>query len=304
MCTTFLRCWVLVVALAAVPGRAQSGAAQREVARSPASASPRLIVGSKSSSLPKGWPLVVSVGLAHPSVFGAKAQAPVEGDVLIEAAEGGWDRFLTVEVFLRKNRVRSPVQWPLRKVGSAPRTVKLTAAAPHALFYYVLSAEETAQLDSGQYFIMAKLDTTQGASAKSWKGVKDSAHMLLLTDKTDGPPANKDCGFVLTSYDYLHTIGRDPEALQRLDEFLPDATSGTAAACFAKRAALAEQAGELKLAQELYCKANEDDFVATIALEKSRKEGAQAPCFFSFPSAEDCRRLTDVIRAQSKEERP
>ncbi|WP_141619720.1 hypothetical protein [Myxococcus sp. AB036A] len=246
----------------------------------------------------------MSVGLAHPSVFAANAQAPVEGDILIEASEGGWDRFLTVEVFLRKNRVRSPVQWPLRQVGSAPRTVKLTAAAPHALLYYVLSAEETAQLDSGEYFIMAKLDTTQGASSKSWKGVKESAHVLFLTDKTDGLPADKDCGFVLISYDYLHTTGRGQEALQRLDEFLPEALSGTASACFAKRAALAEQAGDMKLAQELYCKANEDDFVATLALAKSRKEGAQAPCFFTPPFAEDCNRLTDVIRAQAKEKRP
>ncbi|WNZ64574.1 hypothetical protein QEG98_13390 [Myxococcus sp. MxC21-1] len=246
----------------------------------------------------------MTVGLAHPSVFAADAQAPAEGDILIETSEGGWERFLTVEVFLRKNRVRSLVHWPLRKVGLTPSTVKLTAASPHALLYYVLSAEETAQLASGQYLIMAKLDTTQGASARSWKGMQDFAHVLWLTGKSDGMPANKDCGFVLSSYDYLDTIGRDQEALQRLDEFLPGAPSGTASACFAKRAALAEQAGELELAQELYCKADEDDFVATIALERSRKEGTQAPCFVSLPFAEDCRRLTEVVGTQPKDKSP
>ncbi|WIG96209.1 hypothetical protein [Myxococcus sp. SDU36] len=247
----------------------------------------------------------MTVGLAHPRLFAANAQVPAEGDILIEAPEGGWDRFLTVEVFLRKNRVNSPVHWPLRKAGSAPSTVKLTAAAPYVLLHYlVLSAEETAQLASGQYFIMATLDTTQGASDKSWKGLQTFAHVLWLTEKSDGIPAKKDCGFVLNSYEYLHTTGRDKGALQIIDEFLPKAPSGTAFACFAKRAALAEQAGDLKLARDYYFKANEEFFYAVAASERARKEGDLAPHYIVPTFGDDCNRLTEVVGSHPKGQSP
>ncbi|ATB46885.1 hypothetical protein MYMAC_002490 [Corallococcus macrosporus DSM 14697] len=223
----------------------------------------------------------------------------------MEAPEGGWDRLLTVEVFLRKNRVSSLVHWPLHKVGSSPSPVKLTAAAPYALLYsLVLSAEETAQLASGMYFIIAKLDATPGAADKSWKGVQGSDHVLRLTEKSDGLPANQDCGFVLNSYDYLYAMGRNKEALRIIDDVLPKAPVGTAAGCFAKRAALAEEEGDLTLARDLFCKAADDSFVAIITLEKARKDGEQAPFYSSFPFSEDCSRLTEVVGPQPKDKRP
>lgn len=294
-----------MLALTVVPGWAQSGAAQREVAGAPAAALPRLIVGSKISSLPKGWPLVVTVGLAHPSLFAANARASAEGDIVMEAPEGGWDRLLTVEVFLRKNGEKLLVHWPLRKAGSRPGTVKLTAAAPYVLLHHiVLSAEETAQLASGQYFIIARLDATPGAADKGWKGVQGSDHVLWLTEKSDGMPANEDCGFVLNSYEYLSAIGRDEEALRLIDDFLPKAPVGVAAACFAKRAALAEAAGELTLARDLSCKAAEDSFVAIRASEKARKDGEPAPYYARSTFTEDCGRLTEVVGPQPKDKRP
>ena len=198
MRTAFLRGWFLVVVLAVVPGWAQSGAEERAVAGVTGSRLlPSLIVSSTLSPA-KGMAIGRDRRSGASECVRGEGAGTREGDILIEASEGGWDRFLTVEVFLRKNRVTSPVQWPLRKVGSAPRTVKLTADAP-----YVLSTTSSCRRRRRR-----SLSPGSTSSWRSWvrrrvpplkvgRECRDSARGALADRKSDGLPANEGCGFVL-----------------------------------------------------------------------------------------------------------
>ncbi|WP_338870101.1 hypothetical protein [Myxococcus stipitatus] len=236
------------------------------------------------------------MGLLHPNID-RPVEKPLSGYTFsIEALNGGWDQFLSIEVFHRKNRTKTPTTWPLARAGDPPRGVRLTSDHQQAVVHYVLSPEATAQLTPGEYAITAELRTEQGASKASWTGKLQAAWKILVVEKQPKVAPSAACYLALNSFEYFNVLGRPKDGLQALNDALTVAPPGFAWACLDKRASIAEQSGNLAGAKDDYCKATTDIYVGRIAEMAARKPGSLMPYYTRTTLEEHCERLTALLK--------
>lgn len=295
MSTTALRGVLVVISMMALPGWAQP-----DVSIESRPPSPRLFVSSSLERLPKGTPLVLTVGLLHPNID-RPVEKPLAGYTFsIEALNGGWDQFLSVEVLYRKNRTKTPTTWPLARAGNPPRGVRLTSDHQQAVVHYVLSPEATARLETGDYFVIAKLNVERGASGESWKGKLSNAWKVVVVEKTPEVAPSAACYLALNSFEYFNVLGRPKEGLRAVNDALTVAPPGHAWACLEKRASIAEQSGNLAGAKDDYCKATTDVYVGRIAEMAARKPGSLMPYYTRTTLEEHCERLTALLKTSAQ----
>ncbi|WP_144370002.1 hypothetical protein [Myxococcus stipitatus] len=168
----------------------------------------------------------------------------------------------------------------------------MTLKSQQTVVHFVLTPEETALLNAGEYSIVASFNSERGSSKLSWKGNLSTASRIFLMDRQSAAAPAAACDMALNSSEYFHVLGREKEGIQALDDALKNAPPGTAWACMEKRASIAESTGDLAGARDLLCRAA-SEFRAWIL---TRKKETLTPSSVHFPAQEHCERLTALLK--------
>lgn len=103
----------------------------------------------------RGWPLVVEAEVLHRLFNGG----PNDAALVLAGPDGSWTGALSVRVTSEQGEQI----WPLHLATAPPGPLTLTVQTPGELTWY-LTPEETGAIPTGDYEILAVLDTGDGAA--------------------------------------------------------------------------------------------------------------------------------------------
>jgi hypothetical protein len=122
------------------------------------------------ATVPRGWPLILDVGLLHPELFASNALP-----ILISSTNGPWANALEIRVLDAQGQLQT---WPLHAIAMTNETLLLTDESGGRIRWW-LSPQETAQLTNGTYELVVTLQTTNVARPLAWTGLVKSVPVII-----------------------------------------------------------------------------------------------------------------------------
>lgn len=141
--------------------------------------------GAMDSVVVQGWPLVLSVALAHPDAFDAVAD---EQPIVIGAQPTSWEQAVSLVITTETGGL---VVWPLESAPPEPGNLGLDSDPVAALTSW-LSPSSTASLAPGDYVVTARLDTRATAVPGAFAGVVEAVPVSVQIVTPPSPLAPED----------------------------------------------------------------------------------------------------------------
>ncbi len=220
------------------------------------------------NTLYRGWPLILELAL-HQDYHQLYAEHPVL--TRVEAQSGNWHSFIKLAVYSTKKvqlvAVSSrkpfrpqelvpplePEAWPFRLVddGPAPGPIGLEAMEGERL-RLVLTPQQTARLEPGEYEVKLWLDTRSGATDDSYQGVLYQSIPLSVRDPPASLSEETACEKARIDASYFDLLQDNARAGAALEDFLRRFPKSKEFTCWGERGKRFEAAGQYAEAVKLY----------------------------------------------------
>jgi hypothetical protein len=208
----------------------------------------------------QGWPLLLSIGCAHPEAF-----QPSTNVFTIGSTNLPWTNYLQITV---TDPTGSPLSWPFQFIRPPANTLVLSSDDFIEVGLH-LTPEQTALLPTNHYTVTVVLDSRATTDPTTWQGFADSVpvEITVLPEPATLPPdlaAEK--AFVQAGY--AVALGRSDQAGPVLDQLLVGQPTNIVALTF--KSTLQEAQGNVPAALALTGVALENAFIQEV-------DSAEAP---------------------------
>lgn len=229
----------------------------------PAPGAPLLtLTAAGSDRAVRGWPLLVTLRVAHPDAPLATASA---APIVLAPGLPSWCDSVRLDV---TGPDGAGARWPLHRVTAGAPTVKLDARRAGFVAWY-LTAEETATLAPGLYRLTATLEVAGAKAGGSWKGNATSEALELNVEAEPTPlPPDRYEEKIFRLADYAMLRGEPEKALAAVEGLLARQSDNVGALML--KGDLLAAAGQLKAARAAYD-------AALAAFRAAASEGKEPP---------------------------
>ncbi|WP_342378353.1 tetratricopeptide repeat protein [Myxococcus stipitatus] len=199
----------------------------------------------------RGWPIVIEISIAHPKADLAAIKGETVQPLVVAVPSGRWTTLVKLVI---RNAQGDIQPWPYRLLTTVGSSLTLDVESRGGLTV-VLSPEAMAVPTVGRYSVEVFLDSRNGTTAASWKGVSSSRLEFDLKDVPTTPSNGLACkkGYVFS--EYHSALGQLSAASSALDTALAQAPDELV--CLVERAELAERQGNTHDAIDFYQRAME-----------------------------------------------
>jgi hypothetical protein len=159
----------------------------------------------------QGEPLIVTVVLSNPGIFGNNAPS-----LQIDPLNGSWANTVQLAV---TNAAGSSTNWVVQLVAAPPGALLLDNHQIGVLKWVVAPAD-SANIAPGTYQVSAAIDTTASAGTSGWKGTANSDVALVQVSGTSTPSAAQIEQKLISEAMFDDLQGNDVQAVSDLDQLL------------------------------------------------------------------------------------